>query len=256
MDTPAPPDPSEPPADHADALLTALTTDHFVLQSAASTTVTESVGRSSLYVAALSTSLVAIGLVADKPGLMTPFLAIVLPTVFVLGIFTVVRLVDTSVQNVLTLAQIARIRNYYATLSSSAPRFFPVPEAASETDEALATMGLRAAPALGLFTLASMVATVNAVVGGAGAGLLLYAANSTQSAPAASSPQMDSRVIGWISGSGLAITPSSRRLAAPAASPAAAPAGGLPPPRPRGPRPRPRSGRARSAAVPPRRRRC
>jgi hypothetical protein len=175
MDTPASTEQTQPPAENADALLTALTTDHFVLQSAASTTVTESVGRSSLYVAALSTSLVAIGLVAGKPGLLAPFLAIILPTVFVLGLFTVVRLVDTSVQNVLTLAQIARIRNYYATLSSAAPRFFPMPTAVGETDEALESMGLKAGAVLGLFTIASMIAMVNAVVGGAGVGLLLYA---------------------------------------------------------------------------------
>jgi hypothetical protein len=43
------------------ALMTALSTEHFVLQTAASSTISESAARSSLYVFSLSNSLVAMG---------------------------------------------------------------------------------------------------------------------------------------------------------------------------------------------------
>lgn len=44
------------------ALLTALTTEHFVLQTARSTTVSEANGRSSLYLTSVSSALVALGI--------------------------------------------------------------------------------------------------------------------------------------------------------------------------------------------------
>ena len=54
--------------DHAGrtALLTALTTEHFVLQTASNATYAEAAARSTLYVMALSSSLVAIGFVAGR----------------------------------------------------------------------------------------------------------------------------------------------------------------------------------------------
>ena len=50
------------------ALLSALTTEHFVLQTANNLTYSEASARSTLYVMALSSSLVAIGFVAGSPG--------------------------------------------------------------------------------------------------------------------------------------------------------------------------------------------
>jgi hypothetical protein len=56
----------------------------------------EASARSTLYVMALSSSLVAMGFVAGTTNLLVPFAAISLPAVFLLGIFTVVRLVETG----------------------------------------------------------------------------------------------------------------------------------------------------------------
>ncbi|MFG1683791.1 hypothetical protein ACGFNP_26715 [Nonomuraea sp. NPDC049269] len=103
-------------------LMSAIVTEHFVLQSAASTTVSEALGRSSLYLSALSSSLIALGFAAQTPGLLLPFAAAALPTVFVLGVFTTARLVDTGVQNVSYLSSIARIRGYYRELDPDAAR--------------------------------------------------------------------------------------------------------------------------------------
>ena len=78
------------------AFMSALVTEHFVLQSVASTTVGEAGSRASLYVFSLSSSLVAMGFTAETDAFPT-LVAAVLPALFVLGWFTVVRLVDTSV---------------------------------------------------------------------------------------------------------------------------------------------------------------
>ena len=106
-------------ADQA-ALLSALTTEHFVLQTAYSSTVSEAAGRSTLYVMALSSSLVAMGFLSQSQVLFRPFVATVLPAVFLLGLFTVVRLVDTGLESMQYLTGIARIRGFYRTLGAQA----------------------------------------------------------------------------------------------------------------------------------------
>jgi hypothetical protein len=149
----------------------ALNNQYFVLQSSRGNTVAESGTRASLYVMALSSTLVAIGFVAQSHAALGPFLAVVLPTLFVLGLFTVVRLVDTGVENLSCLRAMARIRRHYAVLAPAAPQFFGGgPDAGGS---ALAAVAASRGKRVGLFTIASMIAAVNAVVGGTGITLLV-----------------------------------------------------------------------------------
>ncbi|HEX6156468.1 MAG TPA: hypothetical protein VFZ54_10620 [Burkholderiales bacterium] len=148
------------------ALLSALTTEHFVLQTANNATYTEASARSTLYVMVLSSAMIAMGFVAGSEGVLLPFAAIVLPAVFVLGIFTVIRLVETVLESQRCLIGIARIRSYYRTLGPEAARQFAPehgrwPEA--EADEPALRLGL----VLAFFgTTASMIAVINNVVAG------------------------------------------------------------------------------------------
>ena len=75
---------------------TALTTEHFVMQTAANATISEAAGRSTLYVMSLSSSLVAMGFTSGAPDVFYPFAAVILPALFVLGLFTIARLIDTG----------------------------------------------------------------------------------------------------------------------------------------------------------------
>ena len=152
------------------AFMTALTTEHFVLQTAASATVSEAAGRSSLYVLSLSSSLVAIGFASRSRETLVPFLATVLSSVFVLGLFTVVRLVDTTLENMRCLIGIARIRGYYRTLTPEAAVYFAAqhgrwPEGNSPS------LGLGALVAF-FTTSASVIAFINSIVAGVGVTLL------------------------------------------------------------------------------------
>lgn len=165
--------PSERTADRG-ALLTALTTEHFVLQTAMSGTIAEAGARATLYVMALSSALVALGFASRAPDVLVPFVATVLLAVFLLGVLTVVRLVDTSLENQQYLVGIARIRAEYRTLSPAAPALFA--PARGRWPEA------GGSPALGLGTLvaflgtsATMVAVINAIVAGAGVAVLVHA---------------------------------------------------------------------------------
>lgn len=157
--------------------ITALTTEHFVLQTAASTTVTEASARASLYLMTLTSSLVAIGFTTGTPA-FAPLVSAVIPLIVVLGIFAIVRLIDTGVENVSILNRIAHIHSFYRTLSPNAPSYFPgsttdevdgaptsiIAKRSSSTSRARRPwMGTKA-----LFTMASMIAVPNSVVAGAG----------------------------------------------------------------------------------------
>ncbi len=156
------------------AFMSALVTEHFALQSAASTTVSEAASRASLYLLSLSSALVAMGFIGQVPDVFGPFVATVLPGVFVLGLFTVVRLVDTTVENNQNLRAIAHIRGYYRTLTPGASTFFAAwQETDDEAAEALAMLGTMPRWATVWFTMASMVATINSLVGGVGVALLV-----------------------------------------------------------------------------------
>ena len=155
--------------------MSALVTEHFVLQSARSTTVSEAVGRSAVYLTCVSSAVVAFGFFAATHRL-APVVATVLPALIILGIFTFVRLVETSVENVIFLRRIEAIRRYYAALDPAAAAFFASPDSNGAT-AALASTGMRAGMAEMLFTGASMIAAVTSILAGAGATLLLDTAS-------------------------------------------------------------------------------
>jgi len=153
------------------AFLTAITTEHLVLQTAASATVSESAARASIYILALSSSLVAMGFTAQPGKGFGPFVASVLPSVFVLGLFTVVRLVDVTLEYQHCLRGIAHIRGYYRTLTPEAAEYFAA--ARGRWPEAQRTPSLQLGATVGfLTTTATMVAVINSFVAGAGTALL------------------------------------------------------------------------------------
>jgi hypothetical protein len=104
--------------DHPDrqAVLTVLTTEHFALQGGRGSTVSESGTRSALYVGAVSSGLVALGFV-DRGGedraTFNGFALVILPTLYLLGLFTFVRLVQNSIEDMFLGRAINRIRQYY-----------------------------------------------------------------------------------------------------------------------------------------------
>jgi MFS family permease len=152
------------------ALISALTTEHFVLQTAASSTIAEAAARSTLYVMALSSALVAMAFASQSQGVLVPFGLVVLPAVFVLGVFTVVRLVDTVLENQQYLTGIARIRRFYKSLSPDAERYLR-PDTA-RWPEAAMIPSLTQGPFMALLgTTAAMIAFLNNLVAGAAVAL-------------------------------------------------------------------------------------
>jgi len=161
-------------ADRAE-LLTALTTEHFTLQGARSQTVSESASRATLYVMAVSSALVGLGFigqVSEVGDVFDIFALTVLPTLYGLGLFTFVRLVESSVEDVLYGRAINRIRNYYLELAGDQARLF-VLSGHDDPIGVLANMGLSPTRWRLYFTTATMIAVINSVVGGAAVALAL-----------------------------------------------------------------------------------
>jgi hypothetical protein len=151
------------------ALLTVLTTEHFTLQGSRSSTVSESSARAALFIGAMSSSLIAIGFIAQASALgaaFDTFVLIVLPTLYVLGLFTFVRLVTSSTEDLLYGRAINRIRGYYLEIAGEDARYLLL-GGHDDTPGVLANMGIVRPTRWQLyFTLASMIVVLDAVVGG------------------------------------------------------------------------------------------
>jgi hypothetical protein len=148
--------------------LSALTTEHFVLQSARIGTISEANGRSSLYLGTLSSATIAVAFIGQANDLGDTFYLFaltLLPPVFLLGIFTFLRLVQTGIEDYVYGLGTLRIREYFLRLDPVAAPFFLPTDA--EGIKRLQRMGMIPTSAFqGLLTYASMIACINAIVGG------------------------------------------------------------------------------------------
>jgi hypothetical protein len=148
--------------------LQALTTEHFTLQTARAVAVNEGNGRTALYVGALSSTLVALALVAQRSPLGEVFFVValtVLPAVFFLGLVTYVRVLQSSVEDLIYARAINRIRHYYTELDPARAHYFLL-SGRDDVRGALANMCLRDSWTQFLFTLPSAVAVINGLLGG------------------------------------------------------------------------------------------
>jgi len=109
-------------------LITALTTEHFTLQAARSQTISETSGRASVYMLSVSSALVALGFVSQSStGSRTAFVALaltVLPTLYLLGCATYVRIVECSAEDLRYAVAINRIRSYYLEVAGERSDLF------------------------------------------------------------------------------------------------------------------------------------
>jgi hypothetical protein len=148
--------------------LSALTTEQFNLQTARMGTIAEANGRSTLYLGALSSTVIALALVGQASQLGDAFYLFalaLLPPVFLLGVFSFLRLVQTSIEDMVYAVGTFRIRQYFLGLDPAAVPFFPPTDPWGMTK--LERIGVVATgPLQMLLTAASMVGCINAIVGG------------------------------------------------------------------------------------------
>jgi hypothetical protein len=145
-------------------------TEHFNLQTARAITVSEANGRAAIYLAALSSNLIALAFIGQMSQLGVAFFSfalILLPVLAFVGVVTFLRLVQSSLEDIAYAHRIGLLRNFYLRLS---PELAPYLLVVRETPSAAPTAWQLT------LTVAGMVAVVNSVVMGACAGLVLEAA--------------------------------------------------------------------------------
>jgi hypothetical protein len=183
-------------------LLTALTTEHFTLQGARSQTMSESSARASVYVFSVSSALVALGFIgqgSDFGDAFDAFALTVLPTLYLLGAITFVRLVECGAEDFLYGMAINRIRNYYQQLAGDRADLFLL----SGHDDArgvFANMGLAIENRSPLFAFSTAVAIINGVVGGSAVAIALGALADAPLGVAAGAGSVAAivSVLGWL----------------------------------------------------------
>ena len=183
-------------------LLTALTTEHFTLQGARSQTMSESSARASLYVFSVSSALVALGFVAqvsDVGDAFYTFALTVLPTLYLLGAVTYVRMVECGAEDFRYGMAINRIRGYYKEIAGERANLFLL-SGHDDPQEVFANMSLMVENRTPLFAFSSAVAVINGVVGGAAVAIALGALldASLGLAAAAGAVTAIASILGWI----------------------------------------------------------
>jgi hypothetical protein len=141
-----------------------------VLQGARSATIAEANGRASMFLAAVSGGLVALGLVATASSLGTAFYGfalVLLPTLALVGFVTFERALQSSIEDTEYLRRIAVLRGYYfGHAPEIAPYLLSVPRA-----ERLLMQRVPGDRWQGYRTVAGMVAVITAVLAGSTAAL-------------------------------------------------------------------------------------
>ncbi|MFB9239775.1 hypothetical protein ACFFWC_30325 [Plantactinospora siamensis] len=158
------------------ALLTALTTEHFVLQTSRGATIAESVGRATIFLSTLSAALIGLGFAAGKSSLIGPYLGAAVPSLIVLGWLTFVRLVESSVENYQDLVRLRDIRAYYREHLAAGTDFFA--DAVAHPERGRAAWGITGSQNTSrwremFYTSAALIGAIDSLLLGLAAILLL-----------------------------------------------------------------------------------
>src|SRR5262245_34785874 len=151
-------------------------TEHWSLLAARSLAYTESMSRASIFVAALTGSVVALALVADATDFGTGFQAfalVLLPVVYFLGVVTVMRLAQVNHEDARWVQGMNRIRNAYLDLAPELEPYFVTSRYDDDAGILQSSVAMRSQPppTQAFVAVPGVVAVVDSVVAGAIAGI-------------------------------------------------------------------------------------
>lgn len=159
-------------SNNGETILTAVAAEHHAMQGVIAASVNEQQARASMFLLSASGALVAIGLMAQTDKVLL-FAGIMIAALYMIGLLTVLRLVDVGMESMQSEVTIAKIRRYYRTLGPPADDLFEEP--LGRWPDGKLDSGHVIGEILGLLTTAaSMIACVNGFIGGAGLALLLF----------------------------------------------------------------------------------
>lgn len=167
MTTPIAPPPATPTPDPGlQAAMQALTTEHFTLQGARSVIISELNSRATIYLSAVSSTVVALAFVtslSESPDLVRAFALVLLPILCFMGYVTKARLIQLSFADFQYQRAINRIRHFYVEAAPASAHYLTLSthdDVAGVVQSAVYREGRR----MGLLTAAFMIAVINYVV--------------------------------------------------------------------------------------------
>ena len=163
--------PNDTRSDPRPAAVTFATTEHFTLQGARASTIAESTGRATMFLASVSGGLVALGLIATASRVGIAFYAfglVLLPTLTFVGLVTFERTLQSGMEDLGYARRIALVRGYYF---DQAPELAPYLMSAPGP-ERLRVLGLGEGRWQAFRSVAAMVAVITAVLAGSAIALL------------------------------------------------------------------------------------
>jgi hypothetical protein len=154
------------------ATVSFVTTEHFTLQGARSQTISESTGRVSIFLGAVSGGLIALGLMATAAHIGTAFYALaltLLPTLAFVGLVTFDRVLQVGLEDFGYAMRIAHLRAFYFDHAPALDAYLlSVPP-----ERRLNIQGLRGGWWQHFLTVAGMTAVITSVLAGASVALLV-----------------------------------------------------------------------------------
>lgn len=169
------------------AVVTFMTTEHFVLQTARSAGIAELNGRAGFYLATVSSGLIALAFTGQLSRLGTAFYVfglVLLPTLAFVGVTTFERALRNRVEDAQIAGRINRIRQYYFDAAPQVARYLPPPS--EDIPAAIAAQaGVSSPPWYQFLTIAGALAVVNSVLIAGAIGLAVQAGTGALPASAA-----------------------------------------------------------------------
>jgi hypothetical protein len=175
-------------AGNPQAAVSILTTEHFTLQGARSSAIAEANGRAGSFLAIVSSGLIALGFVAqgDTLGPLRVFALVLFPVLIFLGLTTYARTLQVSIEDVVLLQRINRLRRFYVEAVPEVARWLAPPSSDDTAGSVLRASYMRSRMHWQLLlTVPGAVGVLNSVLLAAWAGFAASFLGSWAVAPAA-----------------------------------------------------------------------
>ena len=156
-------------------LVTMMTTEHYTLQSAQAQEVADINGRSTLFIGAVSSTLIALAFVGQISHLGTAFFVfslVLFPSLFFMGLVTFEWILQATNTIIIYERGINRIRHLYLEYAPQMQPYF-ILSSHDDAGSVLGAVGIRRSPWQVLFAPPGMIAVINSVLVGVFVGLLL-----------------------------------------------------------------------------------
>ena len=165
------------PLELSPQIVTMMTTEHFTLQTAQAQEISDLNGRMSLFIGAVSSTLIALAFIGQISRLGTAFFVfslVLFPSLFFMGLVTFERVIQSTYAVIVYARGINRIRHLYVEYAPQMQPYF-ILSAHDDSKSVVGSVGVRVSWWQIFLIAPGILAVINSVIAGVFAGLLLSA---------------------------------------------------------------------------------